>query len=142
MSLHNMPDPAGALRAARDVLAPDGRLVCSIPHPITHMLGGRQMVRQRDDALYVRAGHYFRSAPYRVDWNVPRAGQAWSTIRWSRSLSEYTAMLRRADFVIVDQIEPRASWDEIAEHERLRDAGQLPYYLVVVARPTRRQAPD
>jgi 2-polyprenyl-3-methyl-5-hydroxy-6-metoxy-1,4-benzoquinol methylase len=133
MSLHNMPDPAGVLRAARGVLAADGRLVCSIPHPLTHMVGGRQSVRHQDDALYLRAEDYFRSAPYRVGWHVPRAGEPWSTIRWSRTLSEYTRMLKNADFVIHDQLEPRATCDEIEEHERLRSAEQLPYYLILVA---------
>jgi 2-polyprenyl-3-methyl-5-hydroxy-6-metoxy-1,4-benzoquinol methylase len=145
MSLHSMPDPAAALVAARRVLADDGRLVCSIPHPWTHMAGGRQ-VRRQDDALYLRAEDYFRSAPYRVWWDM--TGDEWCTIRWSRPQSEYAAMLRRAGFVVYDQLEPCASWTDIEDHQRLRNAGQIPYYLVLVAGPAqsvtgrRTAAPD
>ncbi len=142
MSLHSMPDPAGALRAARRVLAPEGRLVCSVPHPFTHMGGGRRRTHWQNGVLYVRAQDYFRSAPYRVRWNVDGAGEPWSTIRWSRSISEYAGMLKAAGFVIQDQVEPRASWAEIEEHERLRGAWELPCYLVLVAEPARRPPPS
>jgi 2-polyprenyl-3-methyl-5-hydroxy-6-metoxy-1,4-benzoquinol methylase len=141
MSLHSMPDPAGALRAARQVLTPEGRLVLSVPHPATHMRGGRQCVRQQNDLLHIRAGHYFESAPYRVWWNVSPGGERWPTIRWSRSIGEYTSMLTAAGFVIQALLEPQAVLDDIVderEHQRLRNADQVPYYLVVVAEPSRR----
>jgi 2-polyprenyl-3-methyl-5-hydroxy-6-metoxy-1,4-benzoquinol methylase len=141
MSLHTMPDPAGALRAARRTLASDGRLVCSIPHPLTHMMGGRQCLHRQDGALHLRAGDYFRSAPYRVRWDVPGTSESWDTIRWSRSLGEYTGMLRSAGFVVQDLREPFASWTEVEEHARLRTAGELPSYLVVVAEPALRPTP-
>src|SRR5262249_16308960 len=132
MSLHSMPDPASALLAARRVLADDGRLVVSIPHPLTHMVGGRQ-VERLDDNLYLRAGDYFKSVPYRIWWAT--AGEEWWTIRWSRPQSEYVAMLRAAGFVVHDQLEPYASGTDIEEHQRLRNAGQIPYYLILVAGP-------
>jgi SAM-dependent methyltransferase len=137
MSLHSMPDPASALRAARRVMAPTGRLVCSIPHPITHMLGGRNAGRQPKNGLYLQAGKYFRSAPYRVWWHAgpDENGEAWSTIRWSRPLSEYTGMLKRAGFVITTELEPRPSEADMAKFDRLRNAGQVPYYLILVAEP-------
>lgn len=133
MSLHSMPDPARALRAVRQVLTPKGRLVCSIPHPLTHMRGGRQSVREHDDALYIRAGGYFGSAPYRVWWNPPGSAEPWPTIRWSRPLGEYARMLRDAGFVISDELEPYPTAADVDEHERLRKAADLPYYLVLVA---------
>jgi 2-polyprenyl-3-methyl-5-hydroxy-6-metoxy-1,4-benzoquinol methylase len=138
MSLHSMPDPAAALRAARCVLALDGRLICSIPHPLTHMRGGRQSIRRPDGALYIRAQDYFRCAAYRVSWAVPPSGEPWSTIRWSRSLGEYGSMLRGADLVIRDLLEPCPTLEEMEEHPRLRDAGQVPNFLVLVAEPPRR----
>lgn len=141
MSLHNMPDPGAALRAVRRVLAPAGRLVCSIPHPMTHMRGGRHGVHHHnDDTLYIRAGDYFRSAPYLVWWNFG-ADAPWPTIRWSRPGSEYAAMLKEAGFVVSEFGEPAASHADMEQHERLRNAGQLPYYLILVAEPARRQPP-
>ena len=118
MALHTMPEPVPALRAAREVLAPGGRIVCSIPHPMTHMV---------DD--------YFRSGAFRVRWDVPRAGGSWETVRWSRTLSEYTAMFRAAGFVIHELLEPCSSGAEIAEHPTLRDTDRRPRHLVLVAVP-------
>jgi SAM-dependent methyltransferase len=138
MSLQSMPDPGGALKAIRQVLATDGRLVCSIPHPFTHMLGGRQCVRGEDGKLYLRAEDYFRTGPYQAPWSVPGAGEEWSTIRWSRPLNEYMRLFKTAGFVIRDQSEPRAARSDILQQDRLSKAGQLPYYLVFVAEPSRR----
>ena len=143
MSLHTMPNPAGAVRAACRVLAPEGRLVCSIPHPITHMRGGSRFYAQ-DGGLYIRAGDYFRSAPYRVRWDV-HAAEPWETIRWSRPCSEYTAMLTGAGLVLCDELEPYATEADLIACEqgsdadaceRLRSAAQLPYYLILVAERT------
>lgn len=131
MSLHCMPDPGAALLAARQVLAPDGRLVCSIPHPATHMRGGRGCSWQADDTLCIRGGDYFKSAPYVVQWD--KAGRRWSTIRWSRPRSEYVGMLRSAGFAIRDELEPCPTDADLARHECLRRAGQAPFYLVFVA---------
>lgn len=138
MSLHDMPDPGQALKAARRVLAPDGLLVCSVPHPMTHMLHGRECIRRQDGILYIRADRYFEGGSYTVPWHVPQAGEGWKTIRWTRTLGEYTTLLRKAGFVIRDQIEPQATDD----HERLQIAAQLPYYLVIVAAPASPPPPD
>jgi 2-polyprenyl-3-methyl-5-hydroxy-6-metoxy-1,4-benzoquinol methylase len=132
MSLQSMPDPAEALRAARQVLAPDGRLVCSVPHPITHMLGGRRAIREVDGVLYLRAGDYFRSAAYRVSWQF-EGEDRWSTIRWSRPYGQYLNMLRAAGLLADVVTEPQLSCDEASENRRLRYAAELPHYLVLAA---------
>jgi 2-polyprenyl-3-methyl-5-hydroxy-6-metoxy-1,4-benzoquinol methylase len=121
MSLQSMPDPARALVAARRVLSAKGRLVCSIPHPLTHMVGGQ----------------YFKSLPYRVWWDSDRSGRGWWTIRWCRPQSEYVAMLRDAGFVVHDLLEPHASRSDVVEHPRLVTAAEIPRYLIVVASPER-----
>jgi hypothetical protein len=51
-------------------------------------------------------------------------------------------MLKAAGFVICDELEPYATEADIAEHQRLRSAGQLPYYLILVAEPAGRPALD
>lgn len=136
MSLHCMPDPEAALWAVRGVLGPRGRLVASIPHWLTHMLGGRNGASNGSGELTIKTGAYFESKPYRVWWTIGD-GEPWSTIRWSRPRSHYTGMLKRAGFVIADELEPFATVDDIAEHERLRKAGELPHYQVIVAKPDR-----
>src|SRR5262245_56092754 len=90
MSLHCMVEPGAVLAAARRVLPPGGRMVCSLPHPFTHMLGGRQCHREpAGGPLRLTVGGYFDNAAYRVNWDLSRTGTSWMTIRWSRSLSDY-----------------------------------------------------
>ncbi|TMC11446.1 MAG: class I SAM-dependent methyltransferase [Chloroflexi bacterium] len=138
MSLHDMADPGAVLHSVRRVLKDDGRLVFSIPHPLTHMAGGRQLHRLGDDALYFRAANYFQSAPYRIDWQQP-AGEAWRTLRWSRPLGEYVGLLKDAGFVVYGQIEPHHSRADVEMHQRLRNASEIPSHLVFVAGPVPRR---
>jgi 2-polyprenyl-3-methyl-5-hydroxy-6-metoxy-1,4-benzoquinol methylase len=142
MSLQSMPDPAGALIAARRVLADTGRLVCSIPHPFTHMLGGRQAALHQGGVLHLRAGEYFKSAPYRIWWDTGRDDEGWWTIRWSRPQSEYAAMLKAAGFVVHDELEPHVTASDAEEHPRLRGAATIPSYLVLVAGPAHPTSTD
>lgn len=134
MSLHSMPDPAAAIRAMAAVLAPGGRLVCSIPHPFTHPDGGRQ-IQRCDGLLTMRFVNYFRTAPHRVWWNDQYGAEPWPTVRWSRTLGDYADMLLAAGLGIRHLVEPRATWMDVEQHERLRNASEVPYYLVLVAEP-------
>ena len=141
MSLHDMADPGAVLHSVRQVLMDDGRLVFSIPHPLTHMAGGPQLHRLGDDGLYFRAANYFQSAPYRKHWQQP-AGEEWRTPRWSRPLGEYVGLLKDAGFVVYDQIEPQPSRADVEMHQRLRNASEIPSHLVFVAGPVPRRTPS
>jgi len=132
MSLHSMPDPEAALSAARHVLADDGRLVCSIPHPATHTSDG-EPAPLADEPLYLHAGAYYPTRSYRVWWTT--AGEEWPTIRWNRPLSAYRAMLAGAGFAVHALLEPCPSQADVDRHQRLSRAGRVPNYLVLVARP-------
>ncbi len=139
MSLQDMCDPAGVLRATARVLAPGGRLICSCPHPFTNMLGGRQYGRREGDGrLWLAVGGYFNrgARPHQVRWNLPRAKGSWTTIRWSRSLEEYWRLFADAGFTVRELMEPAPDGDEVRQR-LLGDSKEIPKYLVVVAEPNR-----
>jgi SAM-dependent methyltransferase len=134
MSLHCMVDPGAALRASRRVLAPRGRVVASVPHPFTHMLGGRQSEREAEDGrLRMTVGGYFDAAAYRVAWDLPRAGASWMTIRYSRSLGDYWRLFTEAGLTVREVLEPRPTADALRECPELAATAEIPYYLVIVA---------
>jgi 2-polyprenyl-3-methyl-5-hydroxy-6-metoxy-1,4-benzoquinol methylase len=122
MALHCMPDPGTALRAIRRALAPDGRLVFSIPHPAAHPVAS--------DA---------RSEPEVVEWAAPRSGIRFQTLRWRRSETDYERMLVAADFRFEAPLEPRPTAAQVAREPRL-DKACLPRYLIYVASPGRMPA--
>jgi 2-polyprenyl-3-methyl-5-hydroxy-6-metoxy-1,4-benzoquinol methylase len=152
MSLQSMPEPGRVLEATRQVLVEGGRLVCSVPHPLTHMLGGRRYQREPENgALRMTVGGYFSSAAYRVPWSLPRglhgrpgrpprrAGasgpgdESWTTIRWSRSLSEYWSLVTGAGFAVRHLLEPHPTAEDVREHPRLREAAEIPFSMLIVA---------
>jgi 2-polyprenyl-3-methyl-5-hydroxy-6-metoxy-1,4-benzoquinol methylase len=133
MSLQDMPDPGAVLAAVRDVLAPDGLVVCAVPHPFTHMCGGRRSRRDPGDGvLRIAVGGYFDDpTAYRVRWDVPRTGRVWDTIRWSRKLEDYWQIMTGAGFAVRDVVEPRPAADDLV----LRDSAEIPRCLVLTAEP-------
>jgi 2-polyprenyl-3-methyl-5-hydroxy-6-metoxy-1,4-benzoquinol methylase len=116
MSLHDMLDPGGALRAARRVLADDGVLVCSIPHP------------KPGDAGYVE------TIAYEKRWNLARTGTSWTTIHYQRSQETYLRMFVESGFD-VRVSRPRASADDVRRYPVLRESAESSKYLVYVAQP-------
>jgi 2-polyprenyl-3-methyl-5-hydroxy-6-metoxy-1,4-benzoquinol methylase len=134
MSLQDMREPGAALRATHRVLAPHGRLVCSVPHPFTHMLGGRQSLREEiAGRLWLKVGGYFQTKAYLVPWNLRRTGESWTTIRWSRSLGDYWRLFTGAGFVVRELLEPHPTSVDAPLRPQLRDSAEIPKYLIVVA---------
>lgn len=137
MSLHDMRDPTAVLRATGRVLKSTGRLVCSVPHPFTNMLGGQQAGRRESDGrLVLPVGGYFGGPrAYRVQWNLARVGAGWATIRWSRSLSDYCRMFKEGGFVVADLREPAPSAEDVEARPEFANSAEIPKYLIVVAEP-------
>jgi 2-polyprenyl-3-methyl-5-hydroxy-6-metoxy-1,4-benzoquinol methylase len=140
MSLQDMPDPGAVLRATRQVLAPQGRLVCSVPHPFTHMMGGRRCVREpADGRLRMTVGGYFdRAKAFLVPWAPARVGASWKTIRWSRSLEDYWRLFRESGFTMSDMLEPHPDADDLRLSPTLLDSAEIPKSLLLVAQPDNR----
>jgi 2-polyprenyl-3-methyl-5-hydroxy-6-metoxy-1,4-benzoquinol methylase len=118
MALHDMVDPGAVLRAARSVLADDGVLVCSIPHP------------KPPDAGYVEA------MAYEKRWNLARTGTSWTTIHYQRSLETYLRMFVESGFSDDVRVSrPRATADDVRRHPVLRESAKSSKYLVYAAQP-------
>lgn len=93
-SLSRVPDPTRLLRQVHRVLRPDGILLISLPHPVTHLM------ELNDDAKPELGSAYPSREP--VEWNG--AGELVSTRLYS--ISEVFTMLVRANFRVDMLLEP------------------------------------
>jgi SAM-dependent methyltransferase len=131
MSLQDMADVEGALRAASAVLRPGGRVVFSVPHPATDT---RFREWERDAAgrkRCLKSDHYFDSGPAVYRWNMPRLRYHWSTPCRRHTLGEWSVLVSKAGLTIVRLLEPRATAAQVEANPRLDDCRRLPYFLIV-----------
>lgn len=131
MSLQDMADVPGTLRAAAAVLQPGGRLVFSVPHPVTDPMFREWERDESGRKLSLKLDRYFESGPGVCEWNMPRLTAHWSTPCWRYTLSEWTQMVVDAGFTLRMLHEPRPTEEQVARNPRLDDCRRMPYFLIV-----------
>ncbi len=138
MALHDMSDPQAALHGAFAVLRPGGRLAFSTPHPCTDT-PFREW--ERDDSIdhgYLKINHYFDSGPTVLRWRMGRLTYHWDSPYWRHTISEWSAVIAAAGFLIRRLHEPRATADQVKQDPHLEDAARLPAFLIFdLLKPTR-----
>jgi SAM-dependent methyltransferase len=130
MSINDMEEASNALSGAYQVVRPGGRLVFSVPHPLTD-----PPVRgwERDDQgnkVALRVDRYFETGPWMVDWNMSRLKYGWRSPQWKRTFGEWSELLDDAGFVIKRIHEPRPTREQVDRIPELDDCYRLPYFLV------------
>ena len=113
MSLHDMPNPASAIREIARVLEPGGVLCVAIVHPLNRPA----------DAL----GEYFTER--RVREVVARRGLEMTFEGIARPLESYMRALSAAGFVIEELREPQAPSSAVAQAAELAPAAIKPFFL-------------
>lgn len=130
MSLQDMPDAAGALRAARVVLTEPGRLVFSLPNPLTDTPYREWERDERGEKLALKIDRYFESGPRVTRWTMARLRARWETPYWYRTLAEWSVLLDEAGFLIRRLHEARPTREQVDQNPALDDCYRLPYFLV------------
>ncbi len=123
MALHYVADLAGALRACRACLAPGGRVVFTVVHPVITSHDAREN-RAEPRQNWVVDG-YFLPGPREQQW------LGTSTIWQHRTIEEYVTELHNAGFALVNLREcppRRERFDDDAEFERRR---RIPLVLLL-----------
>jgi SAM-dependent methyltransferase len=134
MSLHDTAHAGAILRAARQILAADGRIAFSITHPVTSG-PDTGWTRAPDGSKGARwLDRYFETGPAVLHWRMARLPRHWSTPQWHRTLSEWSALVRAAGLTIDQLDEPQPTPDQIARDPRLEPARRVPYFLIVTLR--------
>jgi 2-polyprenyl-3-methyl-5-hydroxy-6-metoxy-1,4-benzoquinol methylase len=130
MSLHDMADPGGVLAAAFGVLRAGGRLAFSIMHPFTDT-----PVREWEPGVDNRHGalkidRYFDTGPAVCHWSMRRLVYHWDTPYWRRTLSEWSALIAQAGFLVRGLHEPRPTEEQARRVPKIEDARRLPSFLI------------
>jgi 2-polyprenyl-3-methyl-5-hydroxy-6-metoxy-1,4-benzoquinol methylase len=129
MSIQDMADVPRTLHASAAVLRAGGRMVFSVPHPVTDPMF---RVWERDAAgrkVALKLDQYFDIGPGVCGWNMPRLTAHWSSPCWRYTLSKWTQLVGEAGFVIHHLHEPRPTAEQVAASPRLDDCRRMPYFL-------------
>lgn len=137
MSLQDMPDAAGALQAARATLPKSGRLVCSIPNPLTDTPFREWERDERGEKVALKIDRYFESGPRLTRWTMARLSAHWETPYWYRTLGEWSVLVADAGFLIRRLHEARPTAEQVARNPALDDCRRLPYFLIFDLVPAR-----
>jgi SAM-dependent methyltransferase len=130
MSLHDMPDVGAILKGAFAVLRTGGRMVFSVPHPLTST-----PVREweRDEAGNQRAlkiDRYFDSGPGVCHWSMQRLTYHWDAPTWRYTLAGWSQLVAEAGFLIRRLDEPRPTEEQVQRNPNLDDCYRLPAFLI------------
>jgi SAM-dependent methyltransferase len=129
MSLQDVDDLRSAVHEIGRALRIGGRLCLAILHPLSTV---GEFVDDSDDADFMVA-HTYRESRRFVD-DVERDGLTMEFHSMHRPLTEYTAALHDARFVIEVMREPVPDAAAIAQYPRLARQARIPWYLHVTAR--------
>jgi len=113
MTLHDIPDPAPAIRKIARVLEPGGAPCVAIVHPLNRSAEKLQ--------------EYFTDT--RFSESVTRKGLTMTFEGADRPLESYTRALAAAGFVIEDLREPRADAAAVGRAPELAPASRQPFFL-------------
>jgi len=130
MSLHDMADPASALRAAYRVLGEGGRMVFSVPHPCTDTPYREWEVDEAGNLGALKINHYFESGARVCHWGMRRLIYHWDTPYWRHSIAGWSALIAEAGFLIRRLHEPRPTEEQVASNPHIEDARRLPSFLI------------
>jgi 2-polyprenyl-3-methyl-5-hydroxy-6-metoxy-1,4-benzoquinol methylase len=132
MSLMDMPSPGAVLAAARPLLRPGGRVVFSVPNPVTD---SPHRVWRRDEhghKLALELDRYFEASSRIMTWSVPRMPERFRnvrTVQYRLTLEQWSRHIEDAGLCIRSLREPRPTAEALARHPDLADAARVPYFL-------------
>ena len=130
MSLMDMPQPGAVLAAARTLLAPGGRVVFSVSHPMTET-SYREWERDgfgRKVALKI--DRYFDGRTRWMEWNMRRLRTRFRTLQFRFTLEQWSTMIAAAGLRIDTVAEPRPTLAAVEQRPELADALRVPYVLL------------
>lgn len=134
MSIMDMTEPGKVLAAARGVLRPGGRIVMSVPNPVTDSTY-RQWERDADgNKLSLKIDRYFEAATCLMEWNMRRLPRPFRTVQYRHTLEAWSRMIEDAGLFIDRLREPVASAEAIARVPALAPAARLPFFLIFALR--------
>ena len=135
MSIMDMPRPGEVLAAARPLLAPGGRVVFSVPHPVTDCTYREWERDSYGRQLALKIDRYFEARTNWMEWNMRRLPMRFRTLQFRFTLEQWSSMIAAAGLVITRLWEPRPSEAAVEARPELADARRVPFFLLFELRP-------
>ncbi len=130
MSLHDMADPAAALKTARRMLKDRGRCVFSASHPVMDApLRGWERDSAGRKVIY-RLGRYFDTGLTVCHWTMGRLNRYWTTPIVRFTVEGWSQAIEQAGFLIRRVYEPRPTLEDVAREPQLDDCRDFPSFLI------------
>jgi SAM-dependent methyltransferase len=127
LALHYVADFAGLVAAVHRALAPGGRLIFSVEHPIfTAPTNPGWAVAASGGKTWPVDG-YLYEGPRRTDWLTQ------GVIKQHRTVASYVNLLLRSGFMLTHVEEWGPSNDQVAADPGLADERQRPPFLILAA---------
>ena len=130
MALHDMADTEAILRSAFHVLKASGRMAFSVPHPCTDAPFREWERDEPGEKGALKIDRYFESGPTVCRWRMQRLTYHWDTPYWRYTLTEWTAMIAKAGFLIRRLHEPRPTLEQVQRNPNLDHCFRLPSFLI------------
>jgi len=127
LTLHYLADLPRLLACVHRALAPGGRFVCSIEHPVYTAPSTPGFVETADGTVTWALDGYFREGPRTTDWLAP------GVVKQHRTVGTYVGALTAAGFRLTDLVEWGPSADDLAAHPDWRHEVQRPAFLLIGA---------
>lgn len=131
MAIQDMADVESALRSTHAVLRENGRMVLSMPHPCTDTPVREWETDEAGNKIALKIGKYFDAGPSVCHWSMERLRYHWDTPYHRYTLSEWSAMIAEAGFLIRRIAEPRPTEEQVEANPHLGDCRELPYFLIL-----------
>jgi hypothetical protein len=78
----------------------------------------------------LKIDRYFESGPTVCRWGMQRLTYHWDTPYWHHTISEWSALIAEAGFLIRRLLEPRPTVEHVERNPRLEDSNRLPAFLI------------
>lgn len=127
LALHYIADLEGLLARLHRALAPGGRLVASVEHPIFSAPSAPKWVRDEAGRDTWPVDRYLDEGPRVTDW------LAKGVVKQHRTIGGYVDLLLRAGFTLAHLEEWGPTADQIAEHPEYAIERERPAFLLLAA---------
>lgn len=142
MAVADMPDPIPVLAAAARVLTPAGRIVFSVPNPVTDSPHRAWRYDEAGRKVALEIDRYFDAPSQVLQWTMARLREHFATVQYRYTLEDWSCAFEEAGLVIRRLREPRPSAETLAALPQLSGAARVPYFLIFELVPEPRWRPS
>jgi len=130
MSIMDMPEPGAVFANARPLLRDGGRLVISVPNPVTDSAYREWERDAYGHKTALKIDRYFEAATTMMNWGMRRLATTFRTVQYRYTLEQWSRMIEAAGFVITRLREPQPTSEVLAKCPELAAATRLPFFLI------------